>query len=163
MGRRRRVLLLAPALLILVAVFQQYAARVHDESPWMGGGFGMFASIDRHTTRELRAVAGTADGDTVVLDVDEWADGGADREYLVRTVRTVPFDAAVDRLARQLGAARWTSSGALTSRAGADDPSEPIDVISVEITISRLRYDPGDRVVALEPLTTRTWERRVRP
>jgi len=37
---------LAPALLLVVALTQWLAAEVVPVSPWIGGGFGMFATVD---------------------------------------------------------------------------------------------------------------------
>lgn len=37
---------LAPALLVVVALTQWLAAEVVPVSPWIGGGFGMFATVD---------------------------------------------------------------------------------------------------------------------
>jgi hypothetical protein len=37
---------LAPVLLVVVALTQWLAAEVVPVSPWIGGGFGMFATVD---------------------------------------------------------------------------------------------------------------------
>lgn len=45
--RRRGLLQLAPAIvLVLVAATQWIAAETVPVSPWIGGGFGMFATVD---------------------------------------------------------------------------------------------------------------------
>jgi hypothetical protein len=47
-----------PALaLVAVAVAQIVAARTGTLSPWLGGGFGMFATTDSWNRRHLHAVA----------------------------------------------------------------------------------------------------------
>jgi len=45
------------ALLVAVALAQITLARRANLSPWLGGGFGMFASTDGWGRREVRAVA----------------------------------------------------------------------------------------------------------
>jgi hypothetical protein len=45
------------ALLVAVALAQITLARHAGLSPWLGGGFGMFASTDGWGRREVRAVA----------------------------------------------------------------------------------------------------------
>jgi hypothetical protein len=45
--------LVAPALLVGVASFQIVLATQADLSPWLGGGFGMFASMDSRSERHL--------------------------------------------------------------------------------------------------------------
>lgn len=48
---------LPAALLVAVALAQIVLVRHAALSPWLGGGFGMFASTDGWTRREVRAVA----------------------------------------------------------------------------------------------------------
>jgi hypothetical protein len=48
---------LPAALLVAVALAQIALARHAALSPWLGGGFGMFASTDGWGRREVRAVA----------------------------------------------------------------------------------------------------------
>lgn len=45
---------LPAALLIVVAVIQIVLAKTADLSPWKGGGFGMFATIDGSASRQAR-------------------------------------------------------------------------------------------------------------
>src|SRR5680860_458262 len=55
---KRRSLILAlaaPAVLVCVAVLQLYLSHSYDLSAWKGGGFGMFASVDRVEHRAVRA------------------------------------------------------------------------------------------------------------
>lgn len=52
---RRRLAIGAPAaVLIVVALTQMVLARTADLSPWKGGGFGMFASVDGVPFRWVR-------------------------------------------------------------------------------------------------------------
>jgi len=53
MRRWRPLRLVAPALLVLVASLQIVLATLADLSPWLGGGFGMFATIDSRSERHL--------------------------------------------------------------------------------------------------------------
>ena len=49
-----------PALILcLVATVQIALAQLGDLSPWLGGGFGMFAAIDSRSERHLAAVIET--------------------------------------------------------------------------------------------------------
>ncbi len=47
------------AVLCLVATVQIALAQIGDLSPWLGGGFGMFATIDSRSERHLTAVIET--------------------------------------------------------------------------------------------------------
>ena len=52
---RRQLAILAPTVVLLtVAAAQMVLARTADLSPWKGGGFGMFASVDGLPFRWVR-------------------------------------------------------------------------------------------------------------
>jgi hypothetical protein len=53
MGRRAAAA--APVLLALVAGVQIWLAHAHGLTPWCGGGFGMFSTIDGWGARHLHA------------------------------------------------------------------------------------------------------------
>jgi hypothetical protein len=50
-----RVRILPSALLIGVALHQIFLVETQGLSPWSGGGFGMFSSVDAGSTRHLHA------------------------------------------------------------------------------------------------------------
>ncbi len=53
MGRPRLAWLAAPALLVAVATGQIALALSADLTAWLGGGFGMFATVDSRSERHL--------------------------------------------------------------------------------------------------------------
>jgi len=55
--RLRPTWLVAPGLLVAVALAQIALALGLDLSPWLGGGFGMFASVESRSERHLVAFA----------------------------------------------------------------------------------------------------------
>ncbi|MDG2390966.1 MAG: hypothetical protein P8M30_16790, partial [Planctomycetaceae bacterium] len=58
---RKLLVLFTPLLLVVVALTQIVRAYTVDQSPWKGGGFGMFASVDSPGNRERRAYLVTSD------------------------------------------------------------------------------------------------------
>ncbi len=55
-GNAERFLCALPsATLVLVAVLQLFLARTEALSPWSGGGFGMFSTLDHGSQRHLHA------------------------------------------------------------------------------------------------------------
>ena len=102
-GRRA---LVAPALLVALALAQIGGWQSAGLSPWKGGGFGMFATNDHGAFRSVRVV--------------ELAPGGGERpvvlpaelDRLRRHAREVPREANLRRLADALRA-RAPSLGAL--------------------------------------------------
>jgi hypothetical protein len=63
---QRLLAFLAPGVLVLVACVQMTFVRTHDLTPWKGGGFGMFSTLDSQVTRALRVVLLTEEGEAVV-------------------------------------------------------------------------------------------------
>lgn len=90
----------APALLAAVALVQSWQAQRLDLSPWKGAGFGMFSTVDAPKARFLRLYLETGEGDVPVPPPASLA-------RPLREVQTLPTEARLDRLARQLAAATW--------------------------------------------------------
>lgn len=89
-----------PALLAIVAVVQIVRARTLDLTPWKGGGFGMFSSVDTLDARFLRVYVETA---TEVVPVEPPPHMTAD----VTRVRAMPSQAGLDQLANRLAGLVW--------------------------------------------------------
>jgi hypothetical protein len=53
----------APLVLIGIACLQLYLAHSHHLTPWKGGGFGMFSTVDSQGARFLRIYLLTAEGE----------------------------------------------------------------------------------------------------
>lgn len=94
LARRRPVYYLAPAILVLVASVQLYRAHVHQQSPWAGAGFGMFAVIDGHDQRFVRLYLTTPHGEEPIA-----LPRGVEEEELA--VRVVPSGRNLGVLARR--------------------------------------------------------------
>jgi hypothetical protein len=94
-GERRS--LVAPGLLLALALAQIAAFYAVGLSPWKGGGFGMFASNDHGAFRSVRVIE-RSDTRERALAVPE------DLERLRRHVREVPRVANLRRLAEALRA-----------------------------------------------------------
>lgn len=90
----------APVLLAAVALVQSVQVQRLDLSPWKGGGFGMFSTVDTPKARFLRLYLVIDRGEVPVPVPAELA-----RPIL--EVQTLPTERRVDRLARQFAAATW--------------------------------------------------------
>ncbi|MDX1509715.1 MAG: hypothetical protein R3249_00040 [Nitriliruptorales bacterium] len=91
----RAMLLVVPALLLLVASLQVARVATLDQSTWIGGGFGMFATYDYDDTRAVVAFWETPDGP---IPADLVA---VSRQDLLR-LRVVPSADNARRIASQL-------------------------------------------------------------
>jgi hypothetical protein len=120
-ARVRAAWLLAPALLVLVALAQITLAFALDLSPWLGGGFGMFATIESRSERHLVAFADSP-GLMRELAIPERLEDAAAR------VRALPTR---DRL-RELAA-----------RIAAAERERVPGIQGVRLQLWRTRYAPG--------------------
>jgi len=90
--RAERRALVAPALLVALAVAQIASWRGFGLSPWKGGGFGMFATNDAGAFRIVRVVEEQSAGDSpVVLP--------AELDRIRRHARELPREANLRRVA----------------------------------------------------------------
>ena len=88
--------MLPAALLVAVATLQIALAFGWHLNPWLGGGFGMFASADSHAFRHLHAFARGAGIRRELRLRPELAP-------LLRSARILPTESALRALARALG------------------------------------------------------------
>ena len=92
--------MVAPALLAIVATGQLVLARTGDLSPWKGGGFGMFSTVESPDSRFVRVFL-VDDEREIPVEIppqaeDEWM-----------RARTFPTDARLERIARVVAAGQW--------------------------------------------------------
>jgi len=92
---RRIARLAAPLLLATLAILQLLLVRHADLSPWLGGGFGMFATIDSRSERHL-VVFAESPGLIRELEIPEWLEARAER------VRALPTDVRLREFARDV-------------------------------------------------------------
>jgi hypothetical protein len=88
-GRRRA--LVAPGLLLALALAQIAGWAAYGLTPWKGGGFGMFATNDHGAFRRVRVIQRTPEGERPVPVPDEL-------ERLRRRAREAPREANLRRL-----------------------------------------------------------------
>jgi hypothetical protein len=133
---RQRLAALLPAVLLLATAANQ-VRLVHQQNltPWKGGGFGMYSTIDSGAARTVDIVLRTQRGD-VRITSDQLARDWRLRR-LAELVRYAPTEQRLDDLADRL------IDTPLSDAAPAYQAAEP--VTSVRITVWRYRYDPAYR------------------
>jgi hypothetical protein len=94
---------LAPAILIVVAAVQITLAKTQQLTPWKGGGFGMFSTVDDPSSRWLRAFA-VVGGRRVSIPIPE--------RYSSRAARigAMPSRALLHALAADLASERFVTA-----------------------------------------------------
>lgn len=96
----RAIALVPAAVLAAVAVGQMVVAYSSDLSPWKGGGFGMFSTIDSPGARVVRAFL-LREGEQLPVVMPD-----ALREFEMEA-RTHPSQKRLDEIAKRLAAGAW--------------------------------------------------------
>ncbi|MFQ5564760.1 MAG: hypothetical protein ACE5EU_00135 [Paracoccaceae bacterium] len=91
---------LAPALLILIAVVQMFSAFANDQTPWKGGGFGMFSTVDSPGARFLKIYLVSENGEEAVRLPPRLS-------RLRRIIRSAPTQENLDLLVQALNQETW--------------------------------------------------------
>src|SRR3954468_3284928 len=101
--RRRhfyRRAMLAPLCLCLVAGFHLVRVWTCRQTPWKGGGFGMFSTVDDESARFVRCWLVTDDGELPLAIPPAAA-------KQVAELRAAPTQTKLDELARRLARQSW--------------------------------------------------------
>ena len=123
------------AILIAFALAQIDRAYRHDESPWNGGGFGMFSTNDRVSLRKLRAYA-LRDGKEERLQL------GRRLGTRVKIATSFPIEGNLIAL------------GKLLSGYEALD-----DATGVRVEVWRTRFDSATATASLEKIRAATYQK----
>ena len=154
---------LAPALLILVACFQMFSAYANDQSPWKGGGFGMFSTVDSPRARFLKIYLVSENGEVAVRPPPRLS-------RLQRKVRTKPTQDNLDLLARTLGKETWVrapfpnlfySAQTNGGQQQTDIPGASLEIDTEFLTRSKLPREPefpAEFLVAYESIRVELWK-----
>ncbi|MDQ3802393.1 MAG: hypothetical protein M3416_00835 [Acidobacteriota bacterium] len=93
----------------MVACVQLWTAATSELSPWKGGGFGMFSTVESPSSRIIRAYLITG-GVKVPVQVPE------QYRRLASQIRTKPSQPAVEELAAALAARQWATYNVLPTQ-----------------------------------------------
>ncbi|MEM8598280.1 MAG: hypothetical protein AAGF99_00025 [Bacteroidota bacterium] len=88
-----------PALLVLIAGWQIYRAHMQYLTPWKGGGFGMFSTVDGPTNRVLRTYLVTPEGEALALY--------GTLSVQKKRILGMPDDRTLEQIGREAAAEGW--------------------------------------------------------
>jgi hypothetical protein len=91
---------IAPVCLCFVALFHVFRVYCCDQTPWKGGGFGMFSTVDERTARYVRMYLVTPSGDLPVRVPKSW-------QKRLTEIQAAPSQAGLDGLAERLATLQW--------------------------------------------------------
>lgn len=158
--RTRTAAAVPVAALLVVAVVHVGLRASSDLSPWKGGGFAMFSTVDSPGTRIVTVWADVGGGEEPVRLGDEWDGGLEELRSLPSAARTRALAAGVaaSALVRTADGVLWTAAttapkalpvveGSLGSRRTATDPAAaPVPAgpaRRVRVEVARLTYEGG--------------------
>lgn len=149
---------LVPLLLIIVAVRQTILVDRIGLSPWKGGGFGMFSSIDRPSNRAIEVRGITIEGKQIEIDLTFRNDVISEREQLL--IKTVPKTELLEQTAQKILTSdlrQTTIKGVYRLEATDIHNKErsPNKLDRVTIRIWSLHYDRDGNTIWYEPLSTK--------
>jgi len=154
--------IIVPAVLIIVCFNQLYLAFTKDLTPWKGGGFGMFATIDRMEYRPIHINVNTNEGSCIVNPQDVI---GNQMEF--RGVQALPTPHKLERIAKSIFEREWVIDTGNSSElhcllkqnegdleASAQSFKE---IDEVEITVYRFNFDTRSDSLSLRILREHTF------
>lgn len=116
---RRLVLwFLAPALLVAVAGGHSYQVATKNLTPWEGGGFGMFSTVDKRQARFVRCYLVTPT-DEVLVRMPRHL------HTYVERLRALPTRERVEQLAGALARSTWVEAEDRPELPASSDSSTP--------------------------------------
>ncbi|MEM7050137.1 MAG: hypothetical protein AAF604_10770 [Acidobacteriota bacterium] len=165
---------IAPILLIAIAFLQIYRAHAYRQSPWKGGGFGMFCTVDSPGARYVRTFIVTEDG----LDLEVPIPGLA--SSAIRRLQVIPSQPLLEKVAEATATSQWlwadydpiarlsessiAGADTLPPRAGTFDPSgiakeslRPIDQPRVRLLQSGEPEPPEEAFLGLRSARAELW------
>lgn len=145
-----------PLLLIVIAIRQIILVDRIDLTPWKGGGFGMFSSIDRPSNRVIEVVGITKEGNPIQIDLTFSDNVISEREQLL--IKTVPRTKLLEQTARKILDSelhQTTIEGVyyLTEKDSRKKEISTKKLALVTIRIWNLNYDRHKNTVWYEPLS----------
>ena len=139
-GRLRQISGWLPVLLLASGLgVHLWQVRAHQLSPWLGAGFGMFASTDVGSVRRVEVLAVLADGTRYPVLL------GSPYEDALRRARDLPSGRELERLA---GVAR-------EALAAQPDIAFPETPRHLRVEVWRNRYEPGSLQASSSMIATR--------
>ena len=132
---------------MIVATTQMLVAWNSDLTPWRGGGFGMFSTLDNHDLRQVRIELIAADGDRVTVDAVAVTGSGPPLSDHLVVARAHPSPRSLEALGRALAAEPSLLAAAVVPSTsdedrrsqGTKEVTESLDVIHLEVW--RVRFD----------------------
>lgn len=147
-----------PLLLIVIALRQLFLVSTVKLTPWKGGGFGMFSSIDRPSNRVVEVRGITKSGRS--LEIDLAFENEVISPQQLKLIKTVPKQQLLELTAEKIlnSDLRTTRIEGIYRLQAKDKYSDlpgksTLNIETVKIRIWHLQYDSNQNIIWYEPLT----------
>jgi hypothetical protein len=135
---RRWLAFIAPIALTVIAIQQVVITRVERLTPWKGGGFGMFSTVDSPGHRMTRAYLLIGGREVPVV-----LPRGDALERRLSQLKSWPSDSRLEALATALADRSWrVDSGGTASPVDDDDAPGSLIGAAVRLEVYRLYFHP---------------------
>jgi hypothetical protein len=158
--RQLVVWFLAPALLVGVAGVHAYFVTAMNQTPWEGGGFGMFSTVDKRQARFVRCSL-ILPRDTARIQLPDHLN------TYVQRLRARPTSSRVESLAQYLADATWVAAAPDSARKAdapqyryrppyesSERPAAPVE--AVRVAVWRYRFVSRPYGLEAAPLVSAT-------
>jgi len=153
-----------PLLLLLVGFRQIILVHKAGLSPWHGGGFGMFASVDRDERRVIKVTATNDAGEDVHVDITHPNSIFSDRKLTL--IRTIPRRRILQDVGHQVFTAAEQLSETKTATGetvyhlpqNQEDglsPALPFTLQTVQVQVFRIVHDRQTQEIWYIPVSER--------
>lgn len=141
-----------PGLLTIVALRQILLVHTVGLSPWHGGGFGMFASIDRDERRLVttQAMGCSEARDIMMSDILATSPPGLHDDAYTH-IRTFPTTAQLQRMGKLLLLADTQNPNTDINTSDNDAPNQANCAPKIQLQVWRLLYD--GQTIDYKPIT----------
>jgi hypothetical protein len=140
-----------PLVLVVVALTQITLAHTAALTPWKGGGFGMFASMDQLETRFVRIELVDPAGDALPVAIDRFA-GSADVGDLLERARALPDQGSLEAVAERVRTRRWTQEDGTAVPSADEELGDTVDLQLIRVSVWVYLYDRSERALVPERL-----------
>jgi len=150
----------ALTLLVIVALRQQYYVHRHQLTPWLGGGMGMFATVDRLQYRLFNVYFILEDGEEIRL---EHPYRPYELSQLQLRARIMPTDANLRDAAELIAQTSWGLLEAedgmiIAQHRGIDAEFDPIDFVAIRVEVLRVMIDTQSSTLSMTELNSMTYD-----
>lgn len=157
-------MLLPVFLLIAIALNEVRLYHQENLTSWKGGGYGMFATIDKHSWRAVVVTLVFRDRNgenerTLQVDLRSYLSliqDDADKSQHYEDTRSLPTQHNLSILAEQIASYKYITDQGLYAIANKDGFGTPISARQVKIEVYRLKYEDATNRGSYELI--KTWE-----